>query len=172
LFQFRYTGDNVTLNGENTSMERVMPSNIAVNSSSLSAFTLTRCFRFSAILMLSLLSIFPGMSAQSEDATITALKRGGSTYFTAKMQNLSDQLHLNASQETKLRPIAEQETAYIEQIRTNPVVSLNDKFKRLQEIVRGSDKQMKPFLSPEQWQKLQSLRKEQKATLEDYVNSR
>lgn len=149
-----------------------MLSHIVENSSLPSTFTLTRSLRFIAILMLSLLSIFPVMSAQSENATVTALKRGGSVYFTAKMQNLSDQLNLSESQQTKLRPIAEQETAYIEQIRTNPVVSLNDKFKRLQDIVRGSDKQMKPFLSAKQWQKLQSLRKEQKATLEDYVKTR
>lgn len=149
-----------------------MLSHMVANSSSSSVFALTRHLRFTAILMLSLLSVVLAMSAQSEDATITALKRGGSTYFTAKMQNLSDQLHLSESQQTKLRPIAEQETAYIEQIRTNPVVSLDDKFKRLQKIVRGSDMQMKPFLSPEQWHKLQSLRKEQRATLEDYVKSR
>lgn len=149
-----------------------MLSHTIANSSSSSVFTLARRLRFTATLMLSLLSIFPAMSAQSEEATITALKRGGSSYFTAKMQNLSDQLHLNESQQAKLRPIAEQETAYIEQIRTNPVISLNDKFKRLQKIVRGSDKQMKPFLSAEQWQKLQSLRKDQKATLEEYVKNR
>ena len=142
------------------------------NSSSSSGFTLTCGLRSIAILLLSLHSMFPGMSAQSEDATIRTLKTGGSTYFTAKMQNLSDELHLNKSQQTKLRPIAEQETAYIEQIRTNPVISLNDKFKRLQKIVRGSDEQMKPFLSTEQWRKLQSLRKEQKAMLEEYVKSR
>lgn len=71
-----------------------------------------------------------------------------------------------------LRPIAEQETAYIEQIRTNPVLSLETKFDRLKTIVRGSDKQMKAFLSAQQWQKLQALRKEQQTTLEEYVKSR
>jgi hypothetical protein len=112
------------------------------------------------------------LSTQSEDPTIAALKRGESGYFTAKMQNLSDQLHLNESQQTKLRPIVEQETAYIEQIRSNPVLATKDKFKRLQEIVRGSDKQMKHFLSAQQWRKLQLLRKDQKASLENYVKTR
>lgn len=88
------------------------------------------------------------------------------------MDNLSEQLHLTPDQQTMLRPIAEQETAYIEQIRTNPVLSLETKFDRLKTIVRGSDKQMKAFLSAQQWQKLQALRKEQQTTLEEYVKSR
>ena len=110
--------------------------------------------------------------SQSQGSMITDLKKGGSTYFTAKMDNLSEQLHLTPDQQTMLRPIAEQETAYIEQIRTNPVLSLETKFDRLKTIVRGSDKQMKAFLSAQQWQKLQALRKEQQTTLEEYVKSR
>lgn len=103
---------------------------------------------------------------------ITALKRGESTYFTAKMRNLSEQLHLDQNQQRRLRPIAEQETAYIEQIRMNPVISRKEKFQRLQEILKDSDTQMKRFLSAQQWQKLRSLRKEQKTTLDNYVNTK
>jgi Spy/CpxP family protein refolding chaperone len=122
--------------------------------------------------MLFLLSISSNITAQSEDPTIGALKKGESTYFTAKMKNLSDQLSLTESQQTRLRPIAEQETAYIEQIRMNPVLSAKEKFKRLREIVRDSDEEMKHLLSAQQWHKLQSLRENQKATLEHYVETR
>lgn len=134
-----------------------------------------RSFWVSALLMLLVLASFSGLAAhsgQSEDPTIAALKRGESTYFTAKMRNLSEQLHLDESQQKRLQPIAEQETAYIEQIRMNPVLSRKEKYERLREIVRASDKQMKPFLSVHQWERLESLRKEQKATLENYVKTK
>lgn len=154
-------------------MRVIHPSAVANSSSPFGpALTLTHCWRLLVFLMVSGLLARPGIAAQSEDPTIAALKRGESTYFTAKIQNLTDQLHLTESQQTRLGPIAEQETAYIEEIRMNPVMSLKEKFKRLKEIVRNSDNEMKHFLSAQQWQRLQSLRKDQKATLESYVNTR
>jgi Spy/CpxP family protein refolding chaperone len=154
-------------------MVRIMPPGTVANSVLRPILTPTSSSLWAFVfVILSLLSTCLHTSAQSDDATIAALKRGESTYFTAKMQNLSDELHLNQSQQTRLRPIAEQETAYIEQIRLNPVLSLEDKFKRLQTIVKNSDNQMKHFLSAQQWQKLQSLRKDQKANLENYVETR
>jgi hypothetical protein len=150
----------------------ILPYAVANSSSLCDGSALIRSLRLFVLITLFLFAMLPSMTAQSEDRTITALKRGESTYFTAKMQNLSEQLRLNQSQQTRLRPIAEQETAYIEQIRMNPVLSAQEKFKRLQEIVRDSDKKMKQFLSAQQWQKLQSLRKDQKATLENYVKTR
>src|SRR5689334_18816295 len=80
--------------------------------------TISRSLCLSALLMLSVLALPSAVSAQStqsEDPTIAALKRGESTYFTAKMRNLSERLHLDETQQKRLRPIAEQETAYIEQ---------------------------------------------------------
>lgn len=156
-------------------MKSVMPLETVADWSSLAPGASIRPIWSCAVLMLCLStfsSALSGQSAQSEDQMITALKRGESTYFTAKMRNLSEQLHLDQNQQRRLRPIAEQETAYIEQIRMNPVISRKEKLQRLQEILKDSDTQMKRFLSAQQWQKLRSLRKEQKTTLDNYVNTK
>ncbi len=106
-----------------------------------------------------------------ETKTADAVRAGGSTYFTAKLDNLTQTLRLTPDQQTKIKPIAEQEVAYLEQIRANPVASRQEKLKRLKDIVQTSDTQMKPVLSPEQWQKLQTLRKQQKEQLKQYATA-
>ena len=97
------------------------------------------------------------------------LKTGGSPYFTAKIENLTEKLQLNTDQQAKIKPIAEQEVGYLEEIRGNSALSKKDKLKKLKTIVNNSDTQMKSMLSPEQWQKLQTLRKEQKSELSQLV---
>jgi len=130
----------------------------------------------SVVLPIALLSTVglavPASPAQNEDPRVTALKKGESIYFTAKIQNLTDKLDLTPDQQRKLRPIAEQETAYLEQIRANPVLSKKDKLKRLRTIVHGSDQEMKSFLSAQQWQTLQALRKTQYAELKELANAK
>jgi hypothetical protein len=113
----------------------------------------------------------PLSPAQTEDPRVTTLKKGESVYFTAKLQNLSDKLSLTPDQQRKLRPIAEQETAYLEEIRANPVLSMKDKLKRFRTIVGNSDQEMKKFLSAQQWQTLQALRKTQYADLKKLANT-
>jgi hypothetical protein len=102
----------------------------------------------------------------------TVLTVGASEYFTTKMNNMTAKLELTSQQESQLKPIAEEEVGYIEEIRANPVLSKRDKLRKLQEIVSNSDKHMKPFLSAEQWQKLQTIRRDQKSELTKYSEAR
>lgn len=102
----------------------------------------------------------------AQDTSVnTQLKKGSSEYFTAKIENLTKKLQLTPDQQVKIKPIAEQETGYLEEIHGNPSLSKKDKLSRLVEVVKNSDSQMKPILSDDQWQKLQALRKDQKAEL-------
>ncbi|PYY11762.1 MAG: hypothetical protein DMG61_18090 [Acidobacteria bacterium] len=103
---------------------------------------------------------------------VADLKNKQGSYFTSRIENLSDKLSLTSDQQAKMRPILEQEMGLLEQIRGNPVLSKKQKVKRLQAIVSGSDNEMKPFLSAEQWQKLQGLRKDQKAELKKYAEAK
>ncbi len=108
--------------------------------------------------------------ARQEGTDLRAgLKAGGSTYFTAKLENLTRQLNLSPEQVAKLKPIAEQEVGYLNEIHGNSVLSTKEKLKRLEEIVRNSDLQMKPLLSTDQWQKLQTMRKQQKGELKKFA---
>jgi len=110
--------------------------------------------------------------SQSDNSVVADLTNKQGSYFTSRIENLSEKLNLTSDQQTKMRPILEQEMGLLEQIRANPVLSKKDKVKRLQAIVGGSDNKMKSFLSAEQWQKLQGLRKDQKAELKKYAEAK
>ena len=86
-------------------------------------------------------------------------------YYTLKLQHLSQALDLNQEQQSKIKPILEQETAEVGQFWDNPVLSRKDKLSRWEKTVRSSDKKLKPFLTSDQVQKLQEMRKEQKEEL-------
>jgi hypothetical protein len=90
-------------------------------------------------------------------------------YFSMKLQHLSEKLNLSDSQQGKIKPILEQEAGEAGEIVANPVLSSEDKLNRLGKIVRSSDKKLKPFLSAEQWQTLQSIRKGQKQELKQLM---
>ncbi len=100
------------------------------------------------------------------------MKLGGTPYFTTKMKNLTSKLNLSTDQQAKLKPIAEQEVGMLEQIRGNPVLTRKEKLVRLQQVVLDSDQQMRPWLSAQQWEELQALRKSQKAQLEQYAKAK
>lgn len=118
----------------------------------------------------SLTVLCPGWQLDSRD--VNALKVGGTPYFTTKMENLTTKLELTADQQAKLKPIAEQEVGLLEEIRGNSLLSRKDKIAKLEKIVLDSDKRMKPWLSEQQWEKLQALRREQKEQLKQYANTK
>jgi hypothetical protein len=93
-----------------------------------------------------------------------------SQYFTMKQQHLSEALNLSADQQAKIKPIVEQESGEVGQIFGNPVISPKDKLNRWEKIVQSSDTKIKPFLSPEQLQMLQDLRKQQRQELKKLIS--
>ncbi len=125
----------------------------------------TTTMRLACLLIVIATVTAPLLVGQESGNIQNALKAGGSTYFTTKIENLKQQLNLSDEQVAKLKPIAEQEVGYFEEIHRNPVLSQKEKLKRLEEIVRNSDSEMKPMLSAKQWQKLQTMRKQQKSEL-------
>jgi co-chaperonin GroES (HSP10) len=92
-----------------------------------------------------------------------------SKYFSMKLQYLSEKLDLSESQKDKIKPILEQEAGEAGEVVANPVLSSEDKLNRIEKIVRSSDKELKTFLSAEQWQTLQSIRKDQKQELKQLM---
>jgi len=116
------------------------------------------------------ITLCTGQQAGSLD--VNAIKAGSTPYFTTKMENLTTRLELTPDQQAKLKPIAEQETNLLEEIRGNSGRSRKEKLTRLQQVVLESDQQMKPWLSAQQWQKLQALRKDQKEQLKQYAKTK
>jgi hypothetical protein len=55
---------------------------------------------------------------------------------------------------------------------SNPVLSNDDKLKKLEKIVRSSDDKLKPFLSADQWQTLLDMRKQQRRELRESLSGK
>jgi len=61
----------------------------------------------------------PCSSWQADSPEVKAVKRGGTPYFTTKMENLTTKLELTPDQQAKLKLIAEQEVSLLEEMRGN-----------------------------------------------------
>jgi hypothetical protein len=103
----------------------------------------------------------PGPPAWSDLAKID--------YFSTRLDRLTEILALSPDQQAKVKPILEQESGELAQVRNNAAISKKDKLERLQSVVLNSDQKMKTILSTAQWQKLQDVRKEQKQELEKFA---
>jgi hypothetical protein len=93
------------------------------------------------------------------------LSKAPGQYFTMKMQNLTENLNLSDDQQTKIKPIVEQERGEVGAACFTPTIPKKERIKRWEKIVLASDVKMKPILTAAQWQKLQDIRKEQKQDL-------
>ena len=131
---------------------------------------LFRCFAVSILCASFAIALCSGQQADSRE--VNAIKAGATPYFTTKMDNLTTKLDLTPDQQAKLKPIAEQEVNLLEEIRGNTGHSRKEKLARLEQVVLESDKQMKPWLSAQQWEKLQALRKDQKEQLKQYAKTK
>lgn len=97
------------------------------------------------------------------------LSRVQSQYFSMKLQNLSQTLQLSDEQQTKIKPIVEQETGEAKQFLGNPALSRKEQLDRWEKLVQSSDAKMKPLLSEAQLEKLEELRKSQKEKVKSYL---
>ena len=93
-------------------------------------------------------------------------------YFSQKLQHLADKLGLTPDQQTKIKPIIEQEAGEAGQMISNPVLSTEDKLKKLENIVGSSDERLKPILSSDQWQALQDMRRQQRRELRESLSEK
>jgi hypothetical protein len=90
-------------------------------------------------------------------------------YFAMKMENLSQTLGLSIDQQTRIKPIIEQEAAEAGQVCFTPTVPPKDRLNRWEKLVRASDAKMKPILSQTQWEKLHEIRKQQKQEIKELI---
>jgi hypothetical protein len=94
------------------------------------------------------LTLAPGVLGQNADAA-------------AKLQALSQQLNLTPEQKLKMLPVLKEEVPKIQAIKKNTSLSGLQKMKELRTVHNQSAPQMQQILSPEQYQKLQTIRQEE-----------
>jgi hypothetical protein len=93
-----------------------------------------------------------------------------SQYFSMKQQHLSDALDLSEDQQSKIKPLIEQEAGEAGMILWTPVVPAKERLKQFEKLVRASDAKIKLFLSSAQVNKLTELRKQQKIELKELIS--
>jgi periplasmic protein CpxP/Spy len=105
-------------------------------------------------LCFSMLALAPTSSAQTK---------------AAKLEAISQQLNLTPQQKAKVLPILADEAPKIEAIKNDNSLSKIQKMQQLRAIHQQTDPQMKAILSPEQYQKLQTIRQQ---AIRDAMESR
>jgi protein CpxP len=78
----------------------------------------------------------------------------------AKAQAIAQQLNLTPQQKEKILPILADEVPKVNAIKNDNSLSKMQKIQQLRAIHQQTDPQMKAILSPEQYQKLQNIRRQ------------
>ncbi len=78
----------------------------------------------------------------------------------AKVEAIAQQLNLTPEQKAKILPILRQEAPKVEAIKNDNSLSKMQKVQQIRTIHQQTDPQMKAILSPEQYQKLQGIRRQ------------
>ena len=78
----------------------------------------------------------------------------------AKIEAISQQLNLTPEQKAKVLPILREEAPKLQAIKNDNSLSRMQKMQRVRAIHQQTDPQMKAILSPEQYQKLQAIRRQ------------
>jgi len=78
----------------------------------------------------------------------------------AKAQAIAQQLNLTPQQKEKVLPILIDEAPKVQAIKNDNSLSRMQKMQQLRAIHQKSDPQMKAILSPQQYQKLQQIRRQ------------
>jgi Spy/CpxP family protein refolding chaperone len=86
-----------------------------------------------------------------------AQQKGGAV---AKAQAIAQQLNLTPQQKEKILPILAAEVPKVQAIKNDNSLNKIQKIQQLRAIHQQTDPQMKAILSPEQYQKLQTIRQQ------------
>jgi hypothetical protein len=78
-----------------------------------------------------------------------------------KLEQVAQQLNLSADQKLKLIPILKAEAPKIEAIKTNASLTPIQKVEQLKAVHDQTDPQVKSILTPDQYQTLQRIRREE-----------
>jgi hypothetical protein len=93
-------------------------------------------------------------------ALLTSTSSAQKGAATSKAQAIAQQLNLTPQQKEKVLPILIAEGPKVQAIKSDNSLSKVQKIQQLRAIHQQTDPQMKAILSPEQYQKLQTIRQQ------------
>ena len=91
-------------------------------------------------------------------ATVSSAQQKSAQQKSAKLEQIAQYLNLTPQQKDKILPILADEAPKVREMKNDPSLSRMQKVQRIKAIHQQNDPQMKAILSPEQYQKLQTMR--------------
>jgi hypothetical protein len=113
------------------------------------------------IIMIRSSLIFPALALGWCALFIPAQLSAQSVKATEKLQRLAADLALTPQQKRQLIPILASEAPKVEAIRSDSSLSKIQKLEQLKAVHDQTDPQVKAILTPEQYQKLQAIRRQE-----------
>ena len=80
----------------------------------------------------------------------------------AKVQKMATELQLTPDQIQKIKPILMAEAPKVQALKADTSMPQMQKMKQMKQLADGVDAQLKPILTPEQYQKFQAMRMQQR----------
>jgi periplasmic protein CpxP/Spy len=102
----------------------------------------------------------PILSAQ--DNMGGAMAGQGDSQVAAKLQHMSKALQLTPDQQEKIKPILMEEAPKLEAIKADTSLTPAQRMMQMKQVREATDAKLQPILTPEQQQKLQDMRAQQR----------
>lgn len=90
----------------------------------------------------------------------------------AKIEQMSQALQLTPQQKEQIAPILKQEIPQLQQIKNNTSLGPLQKGMQLKQVSQASDAKIMPILNPEQQQKFQAMREQERQQMMQKLESR
>jgi len=102
--------------------------------------------------------VLPGMLIYAQDQP---MQSAPPAQAAQKVEQVASQLNLTAAQKLKLIPILKAEAPKVEAIKGNTSLSPMQKMEQLRAVHSETDPQVKAILTPDQYQTLQGIRRQE-----------
>ena len=90
----------------------------------------------------------------------------------AKLQHMSQELQLTPQQKQQIFPILKQEAPKLEEIKSNTSLGPMQKAMQLKQISNATDSKIMPILNPQQQQKYQAMREQERQQMIQKMENR
>ena len=121
--------------------------------------------KFAVTLFVALLTITVGTAIVSAQDSMSQGTMGGQpnkAEIAAKLEKISTALQLSPAQKQQMLPILKEEAPKIQAIKSNTSLGPMQKAMQLRQIGEATDAKVQPILSPEQYQKWQAMRAQER----------
>ena len=88
-----------------------------------------------------------------------------------QLKHLTKRLNLSDDQQTKIKPILEDQQNQMQQLRADNSTSREDRWKKMREIHENSDNQIKSVLNEDQQKKFEEMREEQRSRMKERMGA-